>query len=107
MDQHQSSTNTGKQLMILDRYKTLDDIPRLVLPPIKYDFKDTEWLGKPAIKLTRNTDEQIASLGRSVLSSGFNGQGIASIFLLAYHLKSPGTNFRNYVFHSNETLETN
>ncbi|GKE15159.1 coat protein [Tanacetum coccineum] len=40
-----------------------------------------------------------------MLSSGFSGQGIAAVFVVAYHLESPGTNFRNYVFHSIETLE--
>lgn len=60
--------------------------------PVKYDFLDTEWIQKPGVLLERYPDEHVASIGRSVmpmLSSRFDAQGVANIFVLAYHLKAP------------------
>ncbi|KAI3791234.1 hypothetical protein L2E82_04931 [Cichorium intybus] len=67
-----------------------------------------EWIGKSGIMLERFTDEKIAALGRVVipmLSSGFTGEGAAAIFVLAYHLKAPGSRFRAFMFNSDESLQ--
>lgn len=76
----------------------------------KYEFLDSKWIGKPGIKLERYTDEKIAALGRVVipmLSSGFSleAERCASIFVLAYHLKAPGSRFRSFIFNSDESLQ--
>nr|GEX49516.1 hypothetical protein [Tanacetum cinerariifolium] len=76
-------------------------------PPVKYDFLDTEWIQKPGILLERYPDERVASIGRSVmpmLSKGFDAQGVANIFVLAYHLKAPGTGFGSYIFNPDQNL---
>nr|KAJ0200126.1 hypothetical protein LSAT_V11C600319590 [Lactuca sativa] len=78
--------------------------------PVKYEFVDSEWIGKPGIKLERYSDEKIAALGRVVipmLSSGFSleAERCASIFVLAYHLKAPGSRFRSFIFNSDESLQ--
>lgn len=77
-------------------------------PAMKYDFVDREWIGKSGIMLERFTDEKIAALGRVVMpmvSSGFTGEGAAAIFVLAYHLKAPGSRFRAFIFNSDESLQ--
>nr|GFA70294.1 hypothetical protein [Tanacetum cinerariifolium] len=90
-----SKMNSDEVVKMLQEFpKTMSNLNLTAADtPVKYDFLDTEWIQKQGVLLERYPDERVALVGRSVmpmLSSGFDAQGIANIFVLAYHLKAPG-----------------
>nr|GFA31700.1 hypothetical protein [Tanacetum cinerariifolium] len=104
-----SKMNSDEVVKMLQEFpKTMSNLNLTAADtPVKYDFQDTEWIQKQGVLLERYPDERVALVGRSVmpmLSSGFDAQGIANIFVLAYHLKAPGTSFVSYIYNPDESL---
>lgn len=95
-------------IQISERFADAPDIcmltPDFRIRTVKYDFRDDEWKDESGIILERLTDIEVADLGRKVIpmmiSSGFSRRGAAAVFVLAYHLKAPGSGptRRRYVF---------
>ena len=93
---------------LFPKFAGLADID-LRIRPTKYDFRDDELMNRPGIRLDRYTDDEIAKLGRKVIpmvSTDFSQQGAAAILVLAYHLRSPGTDYKHYVFTDGDRYTT-
>lgn len=67
----------------------------------KDDFSDDEVAGKTAIRLVPLSNEEICEMGEKVMrsvQSGVSRKSTATLFLLAYQLKSPGVGNTKRVF---------
>nr|DAZ90691.1 TPA_asm: nucleocapsid protein [Chamaemelum virus 1] len=82
------------------------NLPRVSseLKQVETDFLDNKFLTNPAIVLERMTDAAVVDLGRTVIpmmASGFSARGVASLFVLAYHLREPTSG--DYLFKEEDT----
>lgn len=82
-----------------------DDINSYALVVSKDDFLDNEWADRPAVRLTTLTDQQVCQLGRFLLHSlqtRISKQGVAVIFVLAFHLRAPGVGSTERMFEATD-----
>lgn len=82
-----------------------NDINSVALVVSKDDFLDNEWADRPAVRLTTLTDQQVCQLGRFLLHSlqtRISKQGVAVIFVLAFHLRAPGVGSTERMFEATD-----
>ncbi|XP_050257083.1 uncharacterized protein LOC126702488 [Quercus robur] len=82
-----------------------NDINSDALVVSKDDFLDNEWADRPAVRLTTLTDQQVCQLGRFLLHSlqtRISKQGVAVIFVLAFHLRAPGVGSTERMFEATD-----
>ncbi|DAZ90636.1 TPA_asm: nucleocapsid protein [Apera virus 1] len=66
-----------------------------------HDFPDTKMMNDPGIIITNVDDQTIIAYGRRVfgrMGMGFSRRSIAKLFVMAYHLKAPESNYTDQIF---------
>ena len=88
---------------LLEEFNDIPSLDGLVVS--KDDFLDNEWADRPAVRLTTLTDQQVCQLGRFLLHSlqtSISKQGVAVIFVLAFHLRAPGVGSTERMFEATD-----